>query len=202
MSDVATNGTKDRLQELPTIFHWRDLVAIGSTAGAARVTVNRWAKQDRIEPIGGMSGLYRIVTRDLDLPLWVEVFRRYLPDAIVAGRAALRLAHWMADDDTTVDLIVPPKLRPPQVPDVSYRHRTRVWMQRVVMADTTLYGFPVLAPEYALADLLNTDAAWVTTTPLQIPVHVSMSDVRTLAATLKPLYPRAQSAHLFDIGGR
>jgi|GEM_PF-3420314 len=185
---------KDRLTDLPAVFHWRDLVELGSTPGAARVTVSRWAKQDRIEPIGGMSGFYRNVTLELKDPLWAEVFRRYHPEAIVAGCAALQHAGWLPSDIASVDLVVPMKMRPPPLDGVVYRHRTRVWVQQVALAGESLYGFSVLAPAYALADLLITDAAWVSTAQLQIPDHVSLGEVRALAATLAPLYSRAQPA--------
>ncbi|PKM46930.1 MAG: hypothetical protein CVV05_00505 [Gammaproteobacteria bacterium HGW-Gammaproteobacteria-1] len=184
---------KDRLKDLPPIFHWRDLVDGGSTPGAARVTVSRWVKQERVEPIGGMSGLYRNVTLELNSPLWAEVFRRYLPNAIVAGRAALQHAGWLCGDADTVDLVVPLKMRPPQLDGVEYRHRTRAWLQQIALSDHQLYGFSVLAPEYALADLLVTDAAWVSTAQLQIPEQISLSDIRDLAGALAPLYSRAQT---------
>lgn len=149
-----------RLQSLPAIFRGADLtMRFGWTSKTASQYLYLWKRRKLVQGLGGHSDVFAnlLQTREPD---WEAALRAAMPSAVVTGVEALRRAGWTtqvpARPSVTVNAAQP--VYKSALFDISVRPAD--WFSRTRPGHLGAAGhLPVLAPGWALADLLH-GAAW------------------------------------------
>lgn len=179
--------TEQQLEQLDTLFHWSDLVRVlGYTKKSARVMVCRWAKAGVIESIGGNSGLYRVVSKPLERPLWSEVIKIVCPECLVTGLMSLHLGGWLKERPEKICVAKAIKRRPPALEPLVYQSRPKRWFDRASV-DGKVHGISVLDPLWALADLQVNAPRTLIELDIEMPDDVTMSQVLEVAEDIRRL---------------
>jgi len=185
---------KNKLTEFEHVFHWRDLVNTGDfSIGGARVRVNRWAKDEKITPIGSRTGLYINHSVKADKPLYNLIITRHYPEAIISREAALHKHGWLKEEPKQIDIIHVGRLIPADLPNIESHIRPKVTM-KILSAEKEEDGLTYLTAESAMIELLATEPQKINTLALTYPETIDLDDLRNKAAKLCEAFENARTS--------
>jgi hypothetical protein len=148
----------ERLQTLPDIFRGADLtVRFGWTSKTASHYLYLWRKRALVQPLGGHSDVFAnlLVNRQ---PNWEAALLLAMPSALVIGIEALRRAGWTTQIPVRPEVAVSAAEPVFSVERFEIQKRPALWFeqtQKGVRRSKDARTLPVLAPAWALADLLS-----------------------------------------------
>lgn len=148
----------ERLRSLPPLFRGSDLTVRNQwTSKTASQYLYLWSRRGYVVPLGGHSDVFANVLMG-ERVNWEQALRMAMPSAVLVGVEALRRAGWTTQVPVTPTAAVRADQPVYRVNPFAIEARGRSWFATVLpgLPPAEPAALPVLAPAWALADLLRT----------------------------------------------
>ena len=148
----------ERLQSLPRVFRGADLtVRFQWTSKTASHYLYLWKRRDLVAGLGGHSDVFANLLIDRH-PDWATALRMVMPSAVVIGIEALRQAGWTTQIPRAPTVAVDDTQPVYTTAHFDINRRDPAWFAATRAGLQPAAGaLPVLAPAWALADMLAAD---------------------------------------------
>ena len=147
----------ERLRELPPLFRGADLTTrFQWDSKTVSQYLYLWKNRNLVQSLGGHSDVFANVLTSAN-PNWEKALLMAMPSAVIIGIEVLRRAGWTTQIPTRPCVAVNPKHPVFNTDWFDVQARPLSWFVTVAAGIIQEGALPMLAPAWALADMLKQD---------------------------------------------